>query len=196
MGVVYLDEREPKVLAPEQATSIICSNDLLSQNSRLRRVVTLRDNIYYRVDNANVCIMHVEADFCIITDYQVTVYNQPGVICSLPNMLSASHYGVYQTLNSPGGSRDWVKNSSTGELIGYDIKKLIHGPGCNVAGGQLEHLSWTLDERELVKSFGPNKERNSHRVRFEITTMDELDWLIDKIIESDRIQTPIDWKNR
>lgn len=195
MGVIYLNEKATKVLEKEQATSIVCSNDLLGQNSRLCRIVTLRDNIYYRVDNTNVCIMHVEAEFCIIIDYQVTVYNQPGVICSLPNMLASSHYGVYQTLNYPGGSRDWVKNSSTGELIGYDIKKLIHGPGCNVAGAQLEHLSWTLDERELVKDFGPNKERDSHRVRVEISTMNELNWLIDKIIESDRNQTPIEWKN-
>ena len=87
------------------------------------------------------------------------------------------------------------KNSSTGELIGYDIKELIHGPGCAIAGSQLEHLSWTLDEREMVKTFGPNKERDSHRVRVTISTEKELDWLIDKIIESDNSQLPIDWKN-
>lgn len=144
--------------------------------------------------NVYACIMHVEADFCIITDYKVMVYNQPGVVCSLPNMLSASHYAVYQVLNGLGGSRDWVKNSATSQLIGYDIKTLIHGPGCAIAGDQLEHLSWTLDERELFKSFGPNKERDSHRIRTEISTMDELDQLIDKIIESDRNKEPIKLK--
>lgn len=194
MAVVYLDEREPKVLAPEVATSILCGNDLLSQNSRLQKVAALRDNVFYHVDGTNACIMHVEADFCIITDYQVTVYNQPGVMCSLPNMLTASHYGVYQTTNTPGGNRDWVRNSSISELIGHDIKRLIHGPGCKIAGMQLEHLSWTLDEREAYKEFGPNKERDSHRVRVTISTMGELDWLIDKIIKSDSSQTPIDWR--
>ena len=194
MGVVYLNERAPKVLVPEQSTSIICNNSLLSQNRRLKRVAASRDNLYYNIYNTNACIMHVEADFCIITDYKVMVYNQPGVVCSLPNMLSASHYAVYQVLNGLGGSRDWVKNSATSQLIGYDIKTLIHGPGCAIAGDQLEHLSWTLDERELFKSFGPNKERDSHRIRIEISTMDELDQLIDKIIESERNKEPIKLK--
>ena len=69
MGVVYLNERAPKVLEQEQATSIVCSNDLLSQNSRLRKVADLRDNVYFHVSGSNACIMHVEEDFCIVTDY-------------------------------------------------------------------------------------------------------------------------------
>ena len=62
MGVVYINERAPKVLEQEQATSIICSKELLDRNSRLCRIVTLRDNIYYRVDNTNVYIMYVDAE--------------------------------------------------------------------------------------------------------------------------------------
>ena len=109
MGVVYLNTREPKVLEQEKSTSIICSRELLDRSSKLTKVAALRDNIYYHVGDTNVCIMYVEEGFCILTDYKVTIYNQPGVMCSLPNLLTASHYGVYQTLNSPGGSRDWVK---------------------------------------------------------------------------------------
>lgn len=193
MGVIYLNEKEPKVLVHEVATSIVCSIKLLEENKRLEKVAEERENIFFHVKETNTCIMHVEEELCILIDYKVRVYNEPDVECSLPSLLSAAHYGVYQTINTPGGNRDWVKNSATSQLIGHDIKRLLHGPGCKIAGMQLEHLSWTLDERESYKEFGPNKERDSHRVRIEIFNMEELDWLIDKIIESEQSKTPIEW---
>lgn len=195
MIVIYIDE-EPKrkVLNKKVATSVICSREKLERSGKLKKVAESQDNMYYSIEDCNACIMHVEDDFCIIIDNLVNIYNEPNKKCSLPALLAAGHYAVYQTINSPGGNRDWIKNSGTSELIGYDIKNLIHGPGCKVAGTQLEHLSWTLDEREAHKIFGPNKARNSHRVKVEIETMEDLDWMIDKIVDSEKNNKEIDWR--
>ena len=173
-----------KILNKGVATSIICSETLLNNNIDLDFVADNRENKYYNVIGTNVVIAHIEDDFCILVDYMVRTYNSSNTV-SLPNMLSAAHYGVYQS-ESNKANRDWVKNTVTGKLIGYDIKEIIHGNGVKVAGSSLDHLVETLNELEKNKQFSTmNWNSGSHRFRLEIKSQDDLNDLILRIRKMD-----------
>lgn len=173
-----------KVLNRDVATSIVCPTVLMHNNIDLDLVAENRENKYYNVIGTNVVIAHIEDDFCILVDYMVRTYNSSNPV-SLPNMLSASHYGVYQTENNLA-NRDWIKNTVTGRHIGYDIKEIIHGNGVKVAGSSLDHLVETLNELEKNKQFSTtNWNSGSHRFRLEIKSQDDLNDLILRIRKMD-----------
>lgn len=175
MVVIYIDEKpRGKVLDKDIATSIMASNELLQANDSLKKVADCRDNVYYHVKDTETVIMHVEDDFCILCDYNVKGKD-------LPEEMKKEHYAVYQL-----GGRDWVKNSATGRLIGYDIKEFVHGYGIRPAGMTLDHEGETFDEREKNKNFSSTNYNNgSHRVRVTINSQEALNELIDKIKENE-----------
>lgn len=171
---IYYETRQ-KVLNKDIATSILVSNELLKTCNLLTEVAKSRDNIYYLVNGTNTVIMHVEEGFCILCDYIVK-----GKI--IPELTQKEHYAVYQS-----SGRDWIKNSATGQLIGYDIKYLIKGNRNRPQGTTLDHEAETFDEREKNKIFSTNNiNKGSHRVKLLIQTQDELCEIIDKIQKNKR----------
>lgn len=171
MVVIYVDD-EPrgKVLDKNIATSIMVEDSLLQNNPNLKMVAACRDNKYYQVTGTETVIMHVEEGFCILCDNKINGIN-------LPLAMQQEHYAVYQS-----NGRDWVKNSATSRLVGYDIKEFVHGYGARPAGMTLDHEAETFDERERNKKFSSNNvNEGSHRVRVMIYDMNGLDDLIDKI---------------
>jgi hypothetical protein len=172
---IYTDNNEPagKVLDKKEATSILCNNEMLKNNEQLTRVGGLRDNSYYLVEGTNCVIMHVEEGFCILCDYIISGIN-------IPEKLMEEHYGVYQS-----SGRDWVKNSATSQLIGYDIKNDLSATKLN--GQTLDHEGHTFDEREKNKKFSnTNINGGSHRTRVGVDTDKDLDCLINKIKKDDQ----------
>jgi hypothetical protein len=176
MVIIYPDgEPVGKILDHSRATSIMCANDRLSRKTDLILVGESRDNAYYYVTGSKSVIMHVEDDFCIFCDYMVS-----GIV--IPKMLERNHYGVYQPQED---YRDWIKNSATSKLIGYDIKDCL-ALQCP-KGQSLDHVGHTCDEREKNKHFSSNNINNgSHRIKIEIQDDVDLDWLINKIRQDDR----------
>lgn len=172
-----------KVLDKNVATSILCSNDLLSNSSKLDKVAENSNNAYYNVLETNICIMHVEAGFCILVDNKVKVFNEPDAV-SLPTMLSATKYGVYQV---PGDKtyRDWIKCTKNSRPIGHDIQDMVHGNGAAIArknGLSLDHGAETCNElltNCMYKS--DNINNGSHRVCVRINNEEDLKGLIQKI---------------
>lgn len=171
MVIIYIDdEPKKKILDKEVATSIMIDETLLQNNSNLQLVAECRDNKYYRIIGTETVIMHVEQGFCILCDNVVNGIN-------VPAKMRQEHYAVYQKTG-----RDWVKNSATGRLIGYDIKEFVHGYGVRPAGQTLDHAAETFDERERNKNFSPNNiNRGSHRVQVNVYDMNDLNGLIQKI---------------
>lgn len=172
---IYLEE-EPvgKVLDKNCATSILCDDSILSRCKRLELVAQCRDNKYYLVEDTNIVLMHVEDGFCILTDYMVEEKN-------LPEFMKQEHYAVYQY-----NGRDWVKNSATSRLIGYDIKEYVTGQSARPNGMTLDHEAETFNEMEKNKNFSKNNfNKGSHRVRVEVYTDESLDELIVKIKDND-----------
>jgi hypothetical protein len=176
MVTIYLGNATVgKVLNKDVATSILCEAEMLRNNSNLILVAENRDNKYYLVKETNTVIMHVEDDFCILTDYKVNGKN-------LVDMMLKEHYAVYQVYG-----RDWVKNSATSQLVGYDIKLALYGKGCRPDGMTLDHRDATFDEREKVKQFSANNVNDgSHRVRVIIYSPDGLDQFIDLIVRNEQ----------
>ena len=76
---IYTSLSRRKKLDKATATSIICSTDFLDNSDRLQRVADNGSNIYYRVNETNTVIMHVEEDFCIVTSYMVDTYKNERV---------------------------------------------------------------------------------------------------------------------
>jgi hypothetical protein len=174
MSSLYREETVVKELHKEHATSILCREELLRHNSRLVLVGQNRENMYYRVKNTNTVLLHIEDDFCVLTDYVINGNN-------LVQKMQQEHYGVYQLAR-----RDWVKNSATSRAIGYDIKIILHGIGCRKSGMTLDHEDATFDEREKVKSFSySNFNDGSHRVCVSICTQGGLNQFIDRLIQND-----------
>jgi len=168
---IYFGE-EPigKVLDKNVATSILCDDVVLGGNSQLKLVAECRDNKYYLVEATNTVIMHVEEGFCALTDYMVEKKN-------LPELMQQEHYAVYQA-----NGRDWIKNSSTGQVIGYAIKEIVTGVSGRPKGMTLDHLAETFNEMEKNKVFSTsNINEGSHRVKVTVGTNKELDELIEKI---------------
>lgn len=172
---IYMDETPvKKVLDKAVATSILCDEAILEKSEQLKLVAECRDNKFYLVDGTNTIIMHVEEGFCILTDYIVGEKN-------LAEMMSQEHYGVYQY-----NGRDWVKNSATSRLVGYDIKEIVTGVSGRPKGMTLDHEAETFNEMEKNKNFSTKNVNNgSHRVKVVITSDDGLQQLIDKIIKND-----------
>lgn len=174
MIVIHFEEAKRKVLDKDTATSILCDVSILAASKRLKLVAECRDNKYYLVDKTNAVLAHIEEGFCILCDCMVNGKN-------LPAMMKNAHYAVYQ-----GAGRDWVKNSATGQLIGYDIKEFITGQSGRPQGMTLDHMAETFNEMEKNKQFSPtNINEGSHRVQVKIGTADDLNILIDEIIKND-----------
>lgn len=174
--------KNSKVLRKCEATSILCRLDLLTRNSRLRMVTKRGNNRYFSIDSCNTTIMYVEDSFCIILDSMVQTYNSNGEWYSLPCMLSAQHYGVYQ--NDQG--RDWVKGTSGNRPIGHDIQDLVYGNGAKVArqkGYTLDHGAETHNEK-LVNCIYKldNRNEGSHKIVRVLDTPEKLDEYIDAVI--------------
>lgn len=166
--MISLNEKT-KTLSKAGATSIIVKKELLENSENLTRVGENRDNVYYLIDDSQSVIMHVEQDFAIICDYVVN-----GI--DLPKRMLQEHYGVYQCRG-----RDWVKNTVTSHLVGYDIKRFLYGKGYQPVGTTLDHVSATFDERDKYKEFSrSNVNHGSHRVQIIVRTQEELKWLLKK----------------
>jgi len=172
---IFMDEAPvKKVLDKAGATSILCDEAILEKSEQLKLVADCRDNKYFNVEGTNTVIMHVEEGFCILTDYMVDGKN-------LAEMMSQEHYGVYQC-----NGRDWVRNTATSRLIGYDIKEIVTGVSGRPKGMTLDHVAETFNEMEKNKKFSSKNVNNgSHRVKVVITSDDGLQQLIDKIIKND-----------
>ena len=175
MIVIYFDEeKRRKVLDKDTATSILCDVAILAACEKLKLVAECRENKYYHVDNTNTVLMHVEEGFCILCDHILNEKN-------LPILMKNAHYAVYQS-----AGRDWIKNSATGQLIGYDIKEFVTGHSGRPQGMTLDHKAETFNEMEKNKQFSPdNINEGSHRIQVKIGTEDDLKDLIDKIIQND-----------
>lgn len=177
MVVIYQDDNgnvvdRKKVLYKEKATSILVDKALLEGNGSLTKLADNgRDNCYYVVNDTNVCILHVEDGFNILVDHYIKNKDIVGE-------LSKNNYGVYQD----GYNRDWIKNTATRCLIGYDIKRIAYAlPKRD--GFELDHMAETFNELDKNKRFIP-REMNvgpSHRVKIEIFGQDDLNDLINKI---------------
>lgn len=164
--MISLNEKT-KTLSKAGSTSIIVKKELLENSENLTRVGENRDNVYYLIDDSQSVIMHVEQDFAIICDYVVNGVN-------LPQRMLQKHYGVYQFCG-----RDWVKNTVTSRLIGYDIKRFLYGNECQPDGTTLDHVSATFDERDKYKEFSKNNvNHGSHRVQIIVRTQEELNRLL------------------
>uniref|UniRef100_UPI004056CC48 hypothetical protein n=1 Tax=Acetatifactor sp. TaxID=1872090 RepID=UPI004056CC48 len=172
---IYLGE-EPtgKVLDKNTATSILCDDAMLGREKQLKLVAECRDNKYYLVEDTNTVLLHVEEGFCILTDYMVGEKN-------LAQLMQQEHYAVYQC-----NGRDWIKNSATSRLVGYDIKEFVTGQSSRPQGMTLDHQAETFNEMEKNKSFSTNNVNGgSHRVKVVIDSVEGLEELIAKIKEND-----------
>ena len=175
--VIYINNPPPKkVLDKRASTSILCSVDLLRSCEELTCVAFNRDNEIFHVQGANICIMHVEEEFCILVDKVIH-----GV--DIPKFLAQYHYAVYQT------TRDWVKNSSSSSYIGYNIKyKLYHGRWNHEY--HLDHWAETFNELDKSKRFIPaslNQNGYSHQRSYTINNINDLNWICNRIREIDKL---------
>ena len=172
---IYMgDEPTGKVLNKNVATSILCDVEILRKNPQLELVAECRDNKYYLVKETNTVLFHVEEGFCILTDYKIGEKN-------LAELMQQEHYGVYQC-----NGRDWVKNTATSRLIGYDIKEFVTGQSGRPKGMTLDHQAETFNEMEKNKNFSANNVNGgSHRVKVLIISPAGLEELIAKIKDND-----------
>ena len=172
-----------KLLRKCESTSILCDRKLLDENNRLTVVAENRDNVYYKVLETNSVIMHVEDGFCILTEDRVQVYDKDNQ-CSLPVMLSAFHYGVYQ-IQRMNKKRDWVKRDDK-NTIGNDTRTIIHGETAvtmaRAQGMTLDHGAETWNEQSKHGSFKVDNRGKSHRVCVDIRTQEDLNAFLDDII--------------
>ena len=176
-----------KVLDLDAATSLIIPFELMNGCDNLEVVGENRDNKYFHVVGSNTCIAHIEAGFCVLTDYMVDTVTGRNMV--LPKMLDSQHYAVYQTKSREGHtSRDWIKNScGNNRNIGQDIKYYIHGIYNAPEGCTLDHAGPTFDERERFKQYINNNVNNgSHRYKEYISNEDRLLKLISTIRSEDR----------
>ncbi len=163
--------KSSKTLDPSIATSILCHSGILHSAKEFVYLGSNKENEIFRVKHTNICIMHVECSFCILVDYIVDGIYIPGKILE-------QHYGVYQSKCC----RDWIKNTRSRELIGYELKEFAN-KGTKCSGQELDHMAETFNELDKSKRFIP-KELNagaSHRSRICINSNADLAWLIDKI---------------
>ena len=176
-----------KVLDKDVSSSILCDNDLLNSCADLNKIAENGYNSYYKVLETNVCIMHVECGFCILVDDYVNIYNEPDAV-SLPKMLVATKYGVYQ-VKGDRTYRDWIKCTKNSRPIGHDIQDMVYGNGAAIArknGLTLDHGAETCNE--LISNCmykADNFNNGSHRVCVKITNEKELKELIEKIKKYD-----------
>ena len=176
-----------KVLDKDVSSSIVCDNDLLNSCADLNKIAENGYNSYYGVLGTNICIMHVECGFCILVDDYVNIYNEPDAV-SLPKMLVATKYGVYQ-VKGDRTYRDWIKCTKNSRPIGHDIQDIVYGNGATIArknGLTLDHGAETCNELIANCKYKDNNFNNgSHRVCVKITNEKELKILIEKIKKYD-----------
>ena len=67
-----------KTLDPSIATSILCHSGILYSDKKLICLGSNKENEVFRVNDTNICIMHVECSFCILVDYIVDGIYIPG----------------------------------------------------------------------------------------------------------------------
>jgi len=165
-----------KTLDPSIATSILCHSGILHSDKKLICLGSNKENEVFRVNDTNICIMHVECSFCILVDYMLDDIYIPGKILE-------NHYGVYQSQNC----RDWVKNTKSGELIGYDLKE-YGKKSIRKSGQSLDHWAETFNELDKSKRFIPKQDNAgpSHRRKICINNNEDLEWLIERIRFIDR----------
>lgn len=179
--------KKRKILEKDLATSIMISTELMKKCEELSLLITNRENEYYHVKGTNKVIAHIEEDFCCLVDYKVTTVNSPEALKSLPHMLSANHYAVYQKRNKFGASRDWIECSADNTKIGYTIKFIIHGEGCRLYGQTMDHGAETWNELDanIQFKYGNINEGSHKRPKF-INTMEELLEFINVIREYEK----------
>jgi hypothetical protein len=181
----YIIEKHEKKLNKGIATSIMCSKDMLDGYEKVELMVGKNgDNAYYHVKDSNTVIVHIEKGFCILEDYIAKDLNGNKIL--LPSHMCRFHYGVYQNQDEKN-NRDWVKNTVTSDVVGYDIKKVLHNIQGKPVGMTLDHGDATFDEREKVKVFkNDNYNDGSHRLKIEIETTAELEKLIKFIVYNEK----------
>lgn len=162
--------KREKELDRQFSTSILVDGNLLSKCKELELVVSNRDNNYYHIIGTNVVIVDVTEGFSVLTDYLVTTVDEPKKKQSLPHILSAIHFSVYQW-----NGRDWVKSSKEIKQFGYYVKYAIHGRGIALRGQSLDHLAETFNELDCnTRLVEKNHNEGSHRYCIHITNMEEL----------------------
>ncbi len=170
-----------KILDRRTATSILCSEKILSNCTRMKKVAGNSYNSYYNIIGTNTCVAHIEQDFCILTSYLTDTYSDNQKV-SLPKMLSLNRYGVYQS----SARRDFVRNTTTTRAIGYDILEIVYGNGVRTAGKTQEHYVETWNEKlENIEMIENNINHGSHKIKIEIKNEDDLRDLISRIERCD-----------
>ncbi len=176
-----------KVLEKDLATSIMISTELMKKCEELSLLITNRENEYYHIKNTNMVIAHIEEDFCCLIDYKVTTVSNPEELRSLPHMLSAAHYAVYQNKTDFWTSRDWIIGSASKMKIGYAIKYIIHGEACRLKDQSMDHKAETWNELDINTEFTYNNPNaGSHRDPRFINTMEQLLAFINDIREYEK----------
>lgn len=177
-----------KKLYKHMATSIMIPIALLEKCNEVKLITQNCENEYYHVKGTNMCIAHIEDEFCCLVDYMVTTVKNPEELHSLPHMLSGQHFGVYQIPNKSGlKTRDWIMNSSTSMPIGHIIKYAIHGQECKLIGQTMDHEAETWNELDANIQFKyGNINEGSHRRPKFINTMEELLEFINVIREYEK----------
>lgn len=177
--------RFAKELCPKDATSIICSESLLSESTRLTQIYPNAQNKYFLIIGTNTVIMMVESEFCILIDYQQYI-DRIGTIGVIPYELINTKYTM-QRINN----RDWTIKSGKGTRIAYDVQEIIHSK--QKVGiwkdhkYSVDHSCETYDERAAHTYLTHhNPTDKSHRVRVELNSQNDLNDFIDDIFTAEK----------
>lgn len=177
---------------------IDCPIKELLEHEYLQYIAHCRDdNKYFGVKGTNVVILAIKPQIkieeeiirvpkkwkCVLLDNKVQVYNKEEE-CSLPTMLSAYHYAVYDK-----HGREWVQRTNAkNTTIGNDIIRIVKGYTKEMAridGYTLDHLAEIFNERLKNIEYGNDTTRYSHRYHIDIKDKRDLDELIELIKEDD-----------
>lgn len=180
---------------------IECEQKELWEHEDLQFVAQCRDdNKYFWVKGTNAAILAIKPQIkveeeiirvpekwkCILLDNKVQVYNQEEE-CSLPIMLSAYHYAVYDK-----HGREWVQRTNAkNTTIGNDIIRIVKGYTKEMAridGYTLDHLAEIFNEKLKNIEYGNDTTRHSHRYYIDIKDKCDLDELIELIKEDDKYE--------
>lgn len=183
----------------KEVNLIDCELKYLWEHEGLLSVAQCKDdNKYFWVKGTNTAILAIKPKIkveeeiisapkkwkCILLDNKVRVYNQ-NEECSLPIMLSACHYAVY---NKHG--REWVQRTNASNVtIGEDIIRIVKGYTREMAridGYTLDHLAEIFNEKLKNIEYGNDTTRHSHRYYIDIKDKRDLDELIELIKEDDK----------
>lgn len=177
---------DKKILCPLEVSSILCDDELLSKNTRLKRICCDAPNKYFFIKRTNTVIMVVENKHCILIDYEQYIFEERK-IGILACKLSKNKYYIQRK-----DGRDWTDSSSSNyPNIAYDIREIIHGYNLvseyKSKGYTVDHGYETYNEKVIhtyFKSINPNE--GSHRVAVVIANESDLNDFIDDIIKADQ----------